>query len=207
LTFCAKIAHFQAKNMDKDKKKRLAVLASGSGSNAENIIRYFKNHPKAEVVLLVSNKADAFALQRAKNLNVPAYVVPKFGFENGEALQLFQYYEADFLILAGFLLKAPQNLLEAYPDRIVNIHPALLPKYGGKGMYGMHVHEAVVAHRETESGITIHYVNEEYDAGKVIFQAKCDVLPDDTPDDVAAKVHALEYAHFPSVIEQVVTTF
>jgi phosphoribosylglycinamide formyltransferase-1 len=184
--------------------KKVALLASGSGSNAENIVRYFENSTKAEFPLILSNKADAYVHERAKNLQIPSFTINKAGFESGEALRLLQEYQIDFIVLAGFLLKIPENLLAAYPNKIINIHPALLPKYGGKGMYGSHVHEAVVAHRETESGITIHYVNEHYDAGAIIFQAKCEVLPTDSPDDVAAKVHALEYAYFPKVIESII---
>ncbi|KAA6302685.1 MAG: Phosphoribosylglycinamide formyltransferase [Candidatus Ordinivivax streblomastigis] len=183
---------------------KIALLASGSGSNAENIVRYFEHHPKVEFPLILANKTEAFIHERAKKLNIPSYTISKSGFENGEALQLLQQHSVDWIILAGFLVKIPNNLLQAFPNKIINIHPALLPKFGGKGMYGSHVHEAVVAHRETESGITIHYVNENYDEGLIIFQAKCPVLPADSPEDVAAKVHELEYRHFPEVIERVV---
>jgi len=182
--------------------KKIALLASGSGSNVENIVRYFAGKEGWEFPLILSNKAEAYVHERAKNLKIPSFTIPKAGFERGEALLLLQQYAIDFIVLAGFLLKIPTNLLQAYPDKIINIHPALLPKYGGKGMYGMCVHEAVVAHRETETGITIHYVNENYDEGRIIFQERCDVLPTDTPEDVAAKVHALEYHYFPEVIEQ-----
>ena len=183
--------------------KRIALLASGSGSNAENIIRYFAGKEGWEFPVILSNKAEVYVHERAKNLRIPSFTISKAGFEKGDALQLLQQYAIDFIVLAGFLLKIPANLLQAYPDKIINIHPALLPKYGGKGMYGAHVHEAVVTHRETETGITIHYVNEHYDEGRIIFQARCDVLPTDTPEDVAAKVHALEYRYFPGIIEQV----
>jgi len=182
--------------------KKIALLASGSGSNAENIVRYFDGKAGWEFPVILSNKADAYVHERAKNLKIPSFTISKAGFESGEALQLLQQYAVDFIVLAGFLLKIPANLLQAYPDKIINIHPALLPKYGGKGMYGMYVHEAVVAHRETETGITVHYVNENYDEGHIIFQARCEVLPSDTPEDVAAKVHALEYRYFPGVIEE-----
>jgi len=182
--------------------KKIALLASGSGSNVENIVRYFAEKKEWEFPLIVSNKADAYVHERAKRLKIPSFTISKAGFEQGEALQLLQQSDIDFIVLAGFLLKIPANLLQAYPDKIINIHPALLPKYGGKGMYGMRVHEAVVAHRETETGITIHYVNENYDEGRIIFQARCEVLPADTPEKVADKVHALEYRHFPKVIEQ-----
>ena len=181
---------------------KLAIFASGSGTNAENIVRYFEKNSKIEVFLILSNKADAYVHERAQKLHIPSFTVPKAGFENGEVLALMQKHGIDWIILAGFLLKIPDNLLQAYPNRILNIHPALLPKYGGKGMYGLHVHEAVVAHRETESGITIHYVNERYDEGAVVFQARCAVLPSDSAEDVAAKVHALEYRWFPEIIEK-----
>lgn len=180
--------------------KRVAILASGSGSNAENIIRYFSGDSELVFPLIISNKEDAYVHQRAKSLNVPSYTVPKAGFENGHALMLLKENKIDFIVLAGFLLKVPDDILKEYSNRIINIHPALLPKYGGKGMFGSHVHEAVVANKEKESGITIHYVNENYDEGEIIFQASCEVLPSDTPDDVAEKVHRLEYLHFPQVI-------
>ncbi|MDH8701920.1 phosphoribosylglycinamide formyltransferase-1 [Dysgonomonadaceae bacterium PH5-43] len=181
----------------------VALLASGSGSNVENIINYFEGNNSLQFIVL-SNKSDAYVHERAKKLNVPSYTVTKQGFENGEALELLLNNNIDFVVLAGFLLKIPDNILKAYPNKIINIHPALLPKYGGKGMYGAHVHEAVVANKETESGITIHFVNENYDEGKHIFQAKCEVLPTDSPDDVAAKVHSLEYKHFPEEISKLI---
>ncbi|MDR0546990.1 MAG: phosphoribosylglycinamide formyltransferase [Dysgonamonadaceae bacterium] len=181
---------------------RLALFASGSGTNAENIVRYFEKSDCVAVSLILSNKTDAYVHERAKKLDIPSFTFPKLGFENGEVLKLLKENAIDFIILAGFLLKIPGNLLQAYPNKILNIHPALLPKYGGKGMYGSHVHEAVVANRETESGITIHYVNENYDEGAVIFQARCAVLPSDSAEDVAAKVHELEYRWFPEVIEK-----
>ena len=184
-------------------EKNVAILASGSGSNAENIIRYFQNSKDIVFPLIISNKANAYVHERAKNLGVISYTFEKNDFENGKVLDLLKEYHVNFIILAGFLLKVPDNLLQTYPDRIINIHPALLPKFGGKGMYGSYVHEAVVAAKEKESGITIHYVNENYDEGKIIFQAKCEVLSDDTADDVAEKVHALEYKFFPMVIESI----
>ena len=184
--------------------KRIALFASGSGSNAENIIRYFLNSRELEFPFIISNRSDAQVHERAKNLMIPSYFFKKSDFESGEVLKFLQDSKIDLLVLAGFLLKIPENLLKAYPDRIINIHPALLPKFGGKGMYGSHVHEAVVAAGEKESGITIHYVNENYDEGRIIFQARCPVLPTDSPDDVAAKVHELEYRWFPEVIEWVI---
>jgi phosphoribosylglycinamide formyltransferase-1 len=182
--------------------KKIALVASGSGSNVENIVRYFENSTVGDFPLILSNKADAYVHERAKRLHIPSFTIPKSGFENGEALRLLQEYRIDCIVLAGFLLKIPADLLKAYSGKIINIHPALLPKYGGKGMYGARVHEAVVANRETESGITIHLVNENYDEGTILFQAKCEVLPTDSPDDVAEKVHALEYRYFPEVIEK-----
>ena len=183
----------------------IALFASGSGSNAENIMRYFQNRKNINISVVLSNKSDAFVHERAKNLQVPSITFTKKEMEESDKiLQILNKYKINFIVLAGFLLKIPANLIAAYPNCIINIHPALLPKYGGKGMYGHFVHEAVVAAKEKESGITIHFVNEQYDEGNIIFQAKCPVLPTDTPDDVAQKIHELEYEHFPKVIEQVV---
>ena len=193
-------------------KKNVAILASGSGSNAENIIRYFRDNEGSRdsrdsrdicFRMIVSNRESAYVHERSKKLKIPSYTFKKNDFEDGKVLEFLQEHQIDFIILAGFLLKVPENLLQAYPDKIVNIHPALLPKFGGKGMYGQYVHEAVVAAGEKESGITIHYVNENYDEGQIIFQAKCEIQPTDTPDDVAAKVHDLEYEFFPKVLEEV----
>jgi len=184
--------------------KRIALFASGAGSNVENIVRYFSDSRELEFPVVISNRHDAPVHERAKKYRIPSYYFKKGDFENGEVLNLLREKAIDFIILAGFLLKVPDNLLKAYPGRIINIHPALLPKFGGQGMYGSRVHEAVVASGEKETGITIHYVNENYDEGRIIFQVKCPVLPDDSPDDVAAKVHALEYEYFPRVIGEVV---
>ncbi len=184
----------------------VAIFASGSGSNAENISNYFKDKKDISVGLIISNKADAFVHKRAENLGIKSVTFSKESFQNTDlVLKCLQENQIDFIILAGFLLKVPQNLIDAYPQKIVNIHPALLPKFGGKGMYGDNVHKAVVAAAETESGITIHYINENYDEGNIIFQAKCDILPTDTYEDVATKVHELEYLHFPPVIDTVLT--
>lgn len=183
--------------------KNLAIFASGSGSNAENIIRYFAEKPGFRVKKVYCNVPDAYVLERAKKYNVPTQVFNRAEFRNPDIiLRQLQEEGTDFIILAGFLWLVPDCITTAYPNRIVNIHPALLPAYGGKGMYGHHVHEAVLAAGEKESGITIHYVNEHYDSGDIIFQATCPVLPDDTPDTLAARVHELEYAHFPRVIEE-----
>ena len=183
---------------------RLAIFASGNGSNAENITRYFSENDEIKPVIFVSNKKEAFVHERARKLGIPSYTFSKNEFDEGTLIvQKLREYEVDFVILAGFLLKISQPILDAFPDKIVNIHPALLPKFGGKGMYGSHVHRAVVEAGECESGITIHYVNENYDEGGVIFQARCEVLASDTSDDVAGKVSELEHRHFPRVIERV----
>jgi len=184
---------------------KIAIFASGSGTNAENIIRYFSNQHRIEVALIVSNNPKAYVLHRALLANVPTALCSKDELANTQSiLQLLKEYEIDWIVLAGFLLKIPDYLINAYPNRIINIHPALLPKFGGKGMYGERVHQAVVAAGEKESGITIHYVNGQYDAGDIIFQATCPVESSDTPDDVAAKIHLLEQTHFPNVIEQLI---
>ena len=184
--------------------KKIAIFASGSGSNAENILNYFSGRPDISFPFILCNKKDAFVHERAKKMNILSITFDKIQLENGEILSLLQKEGVDFIVLAGFLLKVPENILLAYPGKIVNIHPALLPKYGGKGMYGMKVHEAVVANGEKESGITIHYVNEHYDEGAIISQYKCEVLPGDSPEDIAQKIHALEYEYFPKVIEEVI---
>lgn len=187
-------------------KKNIAILASGSGSNAENIIRYFQKNDSVQVSLVLSNKREAYVLERAHRLGVPSGVFLKEEWTAGaKILALLQEYHIDFIVLAGFLIRVPDMLLHAYPDKIINIHPALLPKFGGKGMYGDRVHESVVAAGEKESGITIHYINERYDEGNTIFQATCPVLPGDSPEDVAKKVHALEYEFFPAIIEKVLS--
>lgn len=185
---------------------RIAVFASGSGSNAENIIRHFSDHPRIRVTCVCTNRADAYVIERSKRLEVPVYVFNKQMFtETGEVLGYLREQRIDWIVLAGFLWLVPASLIEAYPDRIINIHPALLPAYGGKGMYGDHVHRAVIANGEQESGITIHLVNREYDRGATIFQARCAVNADDTPELLAARIHELEYRYFPEVIEKEVT--
>jgi len=181
----------------------IAILASGSGSNAENIIQYFSESEKFIFPLIISNKLNAYVHERAKKLQIPSVTFSKEDFLDGnKVLDCLKEYEIDCIVLAGFLLKIPQVLIDAFPNKIINIHPALLPKYGGKGMYGHFVHEAVAASGDHESGITIHYVNGNYDEGNIIFQAKCPVLSTDTPDIIAEKVHELEYAYFPKVIEE-----
>lgn len=184
--------------------KNIAIFASGSGSNAENIARYFQNNDAVKIKLIIANKSDAYVLERARNLGIPSMVFLKKEWQTADnILSALKENEIDFIVLAGFLLRIPEAILHAYPNKIINIHPALLPKYGGKGMYGDKVHKAVVEAGETESGITIHYINEEYDEGEMIAQFICNVNPDDTYEEVAAKVHALEYEHFPKVIEKV----
>lgn len=186
--------------------KNIAIFASGNGTNAENIIRYFQKSEVASVTLVVSNRKQAYVLERAHNLCVPTIVFAKNDWEDGTAvLDLLNERQVDFIVLAGFLLRVPDRLLHAYPNRIINIHPSLLPKYGGKSMYGDRVHEAVVAGKETESGITIHYINERYDEGDIICQVKCLLSPEDGAEEVANKVHALEYEHYPKVIEKLLS--
>ena len=183
---------------------KIALFASGSGSNAENIVQYFSKNPNFVFPLIISNKAEAFIHTRAKNMEIPSFTFSRDDFSNGEKIMsLLKEYNIDCIVLAGFLLKIPQTLILAYPQKIINIHPALLPKHGGKGMYGMRVHEAVAEDHDTESGITIHYVNGNYDEGNIIFQATCPVNPSDTPNLIAEKVHKLEYEYFPKVIEEI----
>lgn len=187
-----------------NKKIRLAVFVSGGGTNLENIINYFSADEQVEVSMVVSNKADAYALQRAKNHDIPNAVISRKQFAEDEATVMAAVKDCDFIILAGFLVKVPDYLIDAYPKRIINIHPALLPKYGGKGMYGHHIHEAVKNAGEKETGITIHFVNNELDAGEHIAQFKVTLSDEDTADTIAAKIHELEQAHFPKVIESVI---
>ncbi len=180
--------------------KRLAILASGSGSNAEKIMEYFQHSDQAQVALVASNKVDAVVLERAGKFGVPTFTFTRKEMEAGLLTQKLVEEGIDWVVLAGFLLKIPDELTRTFSDRMVNIHPALLPKYGGKGMYGMFVHEAVKASGDTETGITIHLVNEHYDEGKIVFQATTPVSPEDSPKDIAQKVHALEHRYFPEVI-------
>jgi phosphoribosylglycinamide formyltransferase-1 len=188
-------------------KKRIVIFASGSGTNTQNIIQHFQQGELAEVVLVLSNKKDAKVLERSKGLFVKALCFTKEELvsETGVLNQL-KAVQPDLIVLAGFLLKFPEIILNAFPNKVINIHPALLPKYGGKGMYGHHVHEAVVANREPETGITIHFVNEKYDEGKIIFQKSVTISKDDTSESVAQKIHKLEYEFFPKVIEALLQT-
>jgi phosphoribosylglycinamide formyltransferase-1 len=184
---------------------KIAIFASGSGTNAENIIHYFNNHSLIKVALVVSNNPKAYVLTRVAHTGVPALVIKKDELLLPDMVMPFlRSYEIQWIVLAGFLLKIPPFLVSAFSNRIINIHPALLPKFGGKGMYGHFVHEAVVKAKEIESGITIHYVNDQYDAGSIIFQASFPVLPSDQVEDVERKVHQLEQLHFPQVIEKTI---
>ena len=180
---------------------KIILFASGSGSNVENIVEYFKQKNKKIDFFVFTNNPNAFVLERATRLNIPSYIFSRQEMQNGTLLEKVQNIHPNLIVLAGFLWIFPSDIITAYPDSIINIHPALLPKYGGKGMYGKYVHEAVALNRETETGISIHYVNEHYDEGTLIFQAKTEVLPSDNAEEIARKVHALEYKHFPEVIE------
>lgn len=202
--YFAQFSRFCAQNKGVMKKK-IAILASGSGTNAENIIRYFREKGSADVRLVLTNRQNAFVLERAKALEVPGFYYSKSDWESGKAiLSMLQEYHIDFVVLAGFLARVPDDILHAYPHKMINIHPSLLPKFGGKGMYGDRVHEAVIAAGEKESGITIHYTNENYDEGAVICQKKCPVLPGDTPEELAQRIHKLEYDSYPKIIEELV---
>jgi formyltetrahydrofolate-dependent phosphoribosylglycinamide formyltransferase len=183
---------------------RLAIFASGAGSNTEKIIDHFRNHPTVKVDLIAGNnpKSGVFAIAE-KNTISALFIDKKVFFSANSYINELKSAKIDFIILAGFLWKIPPVLIKEYPGKIVNIHPALLPKYGGKGMYGHYVHEAVIANKEKESGITIHYADELYDHGKVIFQATCPVLENDTPETLAQRIHSLEHEHYPNIIEQV----
>ena len=185
--------------------KKIEIFASGSGSNAENIIQYFAQKPQFCVKSVFCNVPDAYVLERAKKYRIPSFVFNREEFRNPDKVfRQLQEQEIDFIVLAGFLWLMPSFITAAWPNKIVNIHPALLPAYGGKGMYGHHVHDAVIAAGDKESGIAIHYVNDHYDQGAIIFQAKCPVLPTDTPDDLAARVHELEYRYFPQIIAETI---
>jgi len=185
--------------------KKLAIFASGSGTNAENIIKYFKGHSNIQVDVVLTNKSDAFVIDRAKNHNIEYLVFNRADFyESTKIIEFLEFRCIDFIILAGFLWLIPNNLIKKYHDKIINIHPALLPNYGGKGMYGMKVHESVINNHESQSGISIHFVNENYDEGEIIFQAKCSIEINETPESLANKIHSLEYEYFPKVIEKVV---
>ncbi|MBP6977089.1 MAG: phosphoribosylglycinamide formyltransferase [Bacteroidales bacterium] len=183
--------------------KNIAIFASGSGTNAENIAAYFKGSPQVCIRLILTNKPDAYVVKRAEKFGIPTFVFNRRQFyQTEDVLNILKENRISLIVLAGFLWMVPDNILQAYPNRIINIHPALLPRYGGKGFYGSVVHEAVIRSGDTESGITIHYVNAVYDSGQIIFQARCPVEPGDTPESLAHRVHQLEYTYFPGVIEE-----
>jgi len=185
--------------------KNIAIFASGSGSNAENIIRYFSTKESAKVTIVLSNNRHAFVLKRVERLNVKGIFFDRDDFyKSDRIINILQEEKIDFIVLAGFLWLVPNNIIKKYAGKIVNIHPALLPAYGGKGMYGDAVHKAVIENREKESGITIHFVNNEYDKGNIIFQSRCKIEPNDDYESLAKKIHSLEYEYFPQVIENVI---
>lgn len=187
------------------KKKKIAIFASGNGSNAQNIIEYFRDRHNATVSMVLTNNPGAYVIKRAELLKVPCIIFNRQDlFSNGKISSLLIEKETDLIVLAGFLWLIPENIVSRFSGRIVNIHPALLPGYGGPGMYGMKVHRAVIDSGDRESGISIHYVNEKYDEGGIIFQAKCPVYQNDTPETLADRVHRLEYLHYPSIIEQII---
>ncbi len=183
--------------------KRIAIFASGNGTNAQRIAEYFSDNKQVDICLILSNKSDAGVLLRAQNLGIRAEVFNRDEFKEGQKVDvLLQELNIDLIVLAGFLWLVPKFLTEKYPNRIINIHPALLPKFGGKGMYGMNVHKAVIESGEKKSGISIHYVNNKYDDGQIIFQASFDIIKGETAESLANKIHLLEYEHFPIVIEK-----
>lgn len=185
---------------------RIIIFASGSGTNTENIIRYFKDNSKVEIRAVLSNKKEAKVLERANKYNIRTKSFSRNDFYETENILEYLKAEADLIVLAGFLWKVPEKIIDEFPNKIINIHPALLPNYGGKGMYGMNVHRAVVSNKESETGITIHFVNKNYDEGAVIFQIKVALTNEDTPESVAGKIHILEQDNFPRVIEEVINS-
>lgn len=184
--------------------KNIAIFASGSGSNAENIVRYFAGHPEIKTSMMISDRKHAFVFERMSSLHIPSYYMNKTDFENGTVLKLLYENKIDYIILAGFLKLLPSEIIQDFPLRILNIHPALLPSYGGKGMYGMHVHEAVVRNGEKKTGITIHYVNENFDEGEIIHQVEMNVESGASAQKIAEGIHELEMNYFPQVIEKVI---
>ena len=186
--------------------KRLSIFVSGNGTNLQRIAEYFADNKDVEIANVVCNNPQAYSIERAKKLGIPLRMITKQDFKSEAFVEELQSLGIDLIVLAGFLWKVPEAFIKAFPKRIVNIHPALLPKYGGKGFYGEHVHEAVVAAKEAQSGITVHYVNELYDSGEIILQARVSLDENETPDSLAAKIHQLEQAYFPVAIEQVLKT-
>lgn len=188
--------------------KNIAIFASGSGTNAENLIRFFRTSPSGQVKLVLTNNPEAYVINRAQSYDIETVVFNREQLNRtGEVLAILEDRRIDFVVLAGFLWLVPDAILQKFEGKIVNIHPALLPKFGGKGMYGQHVHEAVIASGETVSGISIHHVNRKYDEGHIIFQATCAVQNDDTPESLAKRIHTLEYEHYPKVIEELLNHF
>jgi len=188
--------------------KKLAIFGSGSGSNAENICNYFANSSDIEVALICTNKQDAFIVKRANKLSIPVYIFTKYELNNFVDLhEKLKSIDVDFVILAGFLLKLPTKMIDIYQNRIINIHPSLLPKYGGKGMYGNNIHKAVIKSKETESGISIHFVNKNYDEGKIILQEKCAISDNETIETLIQKIHKLEHNYFPGAIEKILKNY
>ena len=183
--------------------KKILLFASGAGSNVENIIQYFKNNPDVKIAGVFSNNSNAIVLDKAKNHNVPTLIFNREQLTDGFVFDKIAELKPDLIVLAGFLWKMPEEIVKAYPNKIINIHPALLPKYGGKGMYGIKVHQTVLENKEKETGITIHYVNEHYDEGEFIFQQKVAIEDCKTPEEVADKIHELEHKHFPIIIEKI----
>ncbi|MDO4880328.1 MAG: phosphoribosylglycinamide formyltransferase [Capnocytophaga sp.] len=182
--------------------KKIVIFASGSGSNAQRIYEYFSGNPDIEISLILSNNPKAGVLDRAKKMEIPYLVFDKKCFyDTNHIRNILKIIHPDLIVLAGFLWKFPEDIIQNFPSKIINIHPSLLPKYGGKGMYGMNVHKAVIENQEKQSGITIHFANEHYDEGKIILQEKTEILPTDTPESLAEKIHSLEYEYFPKVIE------
>jgi len=185
--------------------KNLAILASGSGSNAENIIKYFCNHSTIKVSLIITDNPNAYVIKRANYLGVNCTLLSKNSIRNGiELIEVLKENQIDWIILAGFLMLIPKNTIDEFNNRVINIHPALLPKYGGKGMYGINVHKKVIENHDNISGITVHFVNENYDEGDIIFQKECDVTPDDNAETLAQKIHKLEWEFYPKIIEHTV---
>lgn len=198
------ITNFDFLNDRLKRMKKIAIFASGSGTNAECIARYFSEKTGVDVCLVLSNKKNAGVLDRAEKMGIKTKVFSReIFYKTNKIIDLLQESEIDLIVLAGFLWLVPENILQKFPNRILNIHPALLPEYGGKGMFGHHVHKAVISNGERKSGITIHFVNEKYDDGQIIFQKELDVLPDDTPDSLASRIHKIEHQYFPKVIEEV----
>lgn len=188
--------------------KKIALFASGSGSNVQNIYEYFKDNLDIQIELVLCNNSKAGVIERCKNLKIKYIVFDKYDlYESTKVMDMLSFYRIDFIVLAGFLWLVPENLIRKYKNKIINIHPALLPKYGGKGMYGMKVHESVIANKESKSGITIHYVNEKYDAGSILLQIPVEINENDTPETLAQKVHGLEYKYYPKVIKDLLMNF